>query len=124
MSKLTLIFPIAAIGFILLVFYESVPLLSKPLTVRDKDRSMTRKDRGLCLLITLVYALVAFLGLGSTTGIESFCKFRDRGEYALIEFPSGVDISAVRCYHGLYMGKYSLEFSVDGARRGPPKAII
>ncbi len=114
MSKLTLVFPLAAICFILLVFYESVPLLRTPLTDRASDRRMTGRDRALCLLITCLYALVAFLGLGSTTGIETFCKFKARGEYALIEFPGGVDVSAVRCYHGIYMGKYSLEFSADG----------
>ena len=114
MSKLTLVFPLAAIGFILLVFSEYISLLRQPLQIPESGWRMTGKDRALCLLITAVYALVAFLGLGSTTGIESFCKFTSRGEYALIEFPEGVEISAVRCYHGLYMGRYNLEFSADG----------
>ena len=95
MSKLTLVFPLAAIGFILLVFSEYISLLRQPLQIPESGRRMTGKDRALCLLITAVYALVAFLGLGSTTGIESFCKFTSRGEYALIEFPEGVEISAV-----------------------------
>ncbi len=114
MHKITLVFPIAAAAFILLVFSEAVPLMREPLMVPESDRNMTGKDRALCLLITLLYALTAFIGLGSTTGIESFCKFGGQGEYALIEFPDGVNISAVRCYHGLFMGKYNLEFSADG----------
>ena len=114
MSKLTIIFPIAAIAFILLVFSEYVPLLRKPFSFPASDRRMTGKDRALCMLITAVYALTAFLGLGDTQGIESFCKFGGNGEYALIEFTEPVNISAVHCYHGLYMGKYSLEYSADG----------
>ena len=114
MSKLTLVFPAAAIAFLLLIFFEYLRLEHKPLTVPDSDRRMSGKDRALCLLITLVYALTAFLYLGDTQGITSFCKFGDKGEYALIEFPDGVDVSAVRCYHGLFMGRYGLEFSADG----------
>ncbi len=114
MSKLTLVFPLAAIGFILLVFSEYIPLLRQPLQNSGSDRRMRGKDRMLCILITLLYALCAFPGLGSTEGIESFCKFKEKGEYALIEFPDGVNVSAVRFYHGLFMGKYNLEFSADG----------
>ncbi len=114
MSKWTLVFPLAAVAFIALVFAEYIPLLRAPLTVPDDGRRMTGKDRALCLLITLLYALAAFSYLGDTQGIESFCKFSERGEYALIEFPAGVEIGAVRCYHGLYMGRYNLEFSADG----------
>ncbi len=114
MSKLTLVFPIAAICYILLVFSECLPLLGKPLTVPEDSRRMTRRDRALCLGITLLYALTAFFNLGDTVGVESFCRFQERGEYALIEFPGGVNVSAVRYYPGLYMGKYNLEFSADG----------
>ena len=114
MSKWTLVFPLAAVAFILLVFAEYIQLLREPASIPDDGRRMTGKDRLACILITVIYALTAFLGLGDTTGIESFCKFGERGEYALIEFPAGVEIGAVRCYHGLFMGKYNLEFSADG----------
>ena len=114
MSKLTLVFPLAAIAFILMVFAEYIPLMRQPLKIRETERRMTGKDRALCLMITLLYAISAFLGLGDMTGIERFCKFEERGEYALIEFTEPVDISAVRCYHGLFMGRYNLEFSPDG----------
>ena len=114
MSKLTIVFPIAAIAFILLVFYVAFPALCAPAAIPAEGRRMTGRDRALCALITVLYALTAFLGLGDLQGIESFCKFGDRGEYALIEFPEGVHISAVRYYPGLYMGQYSLEFSEDG----------
>ena len=114
MSKLTLVFPIAAIAFIALVFYEYIPLMGKPLRAIKDERSMTGRDRALCMLITVLYAVTAFTYLGDTQGIERFCKFDKKGEYALIEFSDGAAVSAVRCYHGLFMGKYNLEFSADG----------
>ena len=114
MSKLTLVFPIAAIAYILLVFSEYIPLMGAPLKIAESDRKMTGKDRALCLLITLIYALTAFLGLGDTRGIESFCRFGEKGESVQVEFPDGVYVSAVRYYHGLFMGHYTLDFSADG----------
>ena len=114
MSKWTLVFPLAAIAYILVVFYEYIPLMRTPLRIPESDRRMTGKDRALCLLITLVYAVSAFIGLGDTQGIERFCKFKATGEYALVEFDEPVYVGGVRCFHGLYMGKYNLEFSADG----------
>ena len=114
MSKITLVFPIASIAFLLLLFSQYLPLTRQALKLPESGRRMTEKDRALCLAITALYALCAFLHLGNLDGIESFCKFQERGEYALIEFPEAVRISAVRCYHGLYMGRYNLEFSDDG----------
>ena len=120
-SKLTLVFPIAAGAFLLLVFFEYFRLewvgageTPAPLHAEKAERRMTRRDRLLCLIITLLYALTAFLGLGNTQGVQTFCRFTDRGQYALIEFPEPVNISAVRFYTGLYMGGYNLQFSVDG----------
>ena len=114
MSKLTVIFPIAALAFIALVFSACLPLLRQGVTFPEEGRRMTRRDRLLCLGITALYALTAFLGLGDTQGIESFCKFGGRGEYALIELPEDTWVSALRYYHGLNMGEYYVEFSEDG----------
>ena len=61
MSKLTLVFPIAAIAFIALVFYEYVPLAGKPVKAPEDSRRMTARDRALCLLITALYAVSAFV---------------------------------------------------------------
>lgn len=114
MSKLTIVFPIAAAAFILLIFSVAVPLLRQSVTFPAKGRRMTERDQLLCALITVLYALTAFIGLGDTVGIESFCRFRGQGQYALIEFPEGANIGAVRYYHGLHMGEYYMEYSDDG----------
>lgn len=114
MTKLKIVFPLAAIAFILLVFYEYLPFVNKPLSAEPKRRRWTATDSMLCLFITSVYAFTAFLSLGDETGIESFCKFRDRGEYALFELYESTDIGEVRYYPGLHMGNYHLQFSSDG----------
>ena len=114
MSKLTIVFPLAAAAFILLVFSEYVPLLRKAPAIPEDGRRMTARDRLLCLLLTALYALTSFSYLGDTQGIESFCKFGGRGEYALIEFREPISLGTVRYYHGLYMGEYYVELSKDG----------
>ena len=42
MSKLTLVFPLAAAAFIVLVFAEYIPLLRQPLTIPEDGRRMAR----------------------------------------------------------------------------------
>lgn len=113
-SKLTVVFPAVAVAFILLIFSLALPLLRQPVSFPAEGRRMTRRDRLLCALITAVYALTAFIGLGNTQGVESFCKFRGQGQYALIELPENTYVSVIRYFHGLYAGEYYVEFSDDG----------
>ena len=115
MSKLTLVFPIAAIAFLLLLFAEIVPLLPRDVCLTPKDSTRwRRKDSAAVLVITLLYAIVAFAGLGDKVGVESFCKFASRGQYANIELDEPVPIGSVRAYGGLFMGKYYVQLSADG----------
>ena len=115
MDKLTYVFPLATAAFLLLLFSELVPLLREPLPAPPaEDRRWARKDSVCAAVLTLVYAAVAFLGLGNAYGVQSFCRFADRGEYALIELRDETRIGAVRYYSGLYMGSYYLQFSADG----------
>jgi len=115
MSKLTLVFPLAAIAFLLLLFYETVPLLQPGMNLIGAAGRWKRRDSVSVLLITALYAVAAFVGLGDTEGVESFCKFKKNGEYALIELNAPTEISKLRYYPGLHMGNYYLQFSVDGS---------
>ncbi len=114
MTKLKIVFPLAAIAFILLVFFEYFPFLKNPLAVSRDDRRWTRLDSSLCLFIAAAYAFVAFFGLGDSVGIESFCKFGARGEYALLRLAEETDIGEIRYYPGLQTGYYYVQFSSDG----------
>lgn len=115
MEKLTYVFPAAAVAFLLLLLSEYLPLLSRPLPAPTGDRQRWgKRDSLVCLLITAVYAVTAFCGLGNTEGIESFCKFKSRGEFALIELSEPAEIGEVRYFTGLHTGIYHLQFSADG----------
>ena len=115
MDVLTYCFPVAVVFLILLIFSDFFPLLGRePETVPKQERRWTGRDSLTALALTLVYALVAFLGLGNTHGVQSYCKFADRGEYALVTLDEPTEIGAVRYFAGIYMGNYYLQFSEDG----------
>ena len=114
MARLKYVFPCAAIAFILLIFVDCLPQLGRPLR-HDADRRRWRvPDSILCLLITVVYAVTAFIGLGNTEGIESFCTFRESGQYALITLDEPTRLGTVRYYSGLNTGLYYFQVSSDG----------
>lgn len=117
MDWLTFVFPVAVVAFIALIFTEFLPCLrgrtpETPLCVPDK--TFSRRDYIALAIITVVYGVVAFVGLGIDTAPQSFCKFGQSGEYALIELNDETDIGAVMYYPGLNSGSYRLQFSADG----------
>jgi len=114
MSKLTLVFPIATAAFLLLLFSETAPLMRGGNDLARDGARWNRRDSFSVMLITVLYAVFAFLGLGDFHAPESFCKFTGRGSYALIELEQPTEISKIRYYGGLHMGSYYLQFSADG----------
>lgn len=75
---------------------------------------MERKDALPLIIIVVLYAVVAFIGLGDHTNPESFCRFKDRGNYATAELSESTPISRVQYYTGIHTGNYFLQFSDDG----------
>ena len=115
MNRLTLIFPLATIAFLLMVFSEYIPLLCRQLPPAiGEDRRWRRRDSLLCLLICAVYAITAFTGLGDRQGITSVKKFSGSGDFVQIRLPGAVELSDVRYYSSLNTGVYYLEYSYDG----------
>lgn len=124
MNFLTYLFPLAALAFVFLLAAGWLPLLKRqPLpegapaprfSFAVANGTMTGRDRLIALVITAVYAAVAFIGLGDTTAPQSFCNFAARGSYADIELPAETEIGAVMYYCGLHTGNYYLQFSSDG----------
>lgn len=114
MNYVTLVFPLALIAFLLLFYWEALPALRVPLAQPQRDTRWRRRDSVVCLGITVLYALVAFADLGNTHGVETFCKFQSRGDYAEITLAEPAELGSIRYYSGLYMGEYSLYVSADG----------
>ena len=129
MSYLTYIFPVLAAFFVIMVARRWMPafadscLPADPETGRaakpgfgfeSREGRLVKLDALLCLIITVCYAVAAFTGLGDTTAPQSWCRFTERGRYALIDLGEEYDIGIVRYYTGLHTGRYEMQFSTDG----------
>ena len=116
MEKLTAVFPIAAIAFILLVFSEYLPALKNAgqILLLPRPKRLERADGKAILILTAVYAITAFWGLGDGSAPQSFCKFEERGHFAVAEFPGETELSGLMYYTGLYTGSYYVQISSDG----------
>ena len=66
------------------------------------------------ILLTAVYAVVAFYALGNHFSPTHFCTFSEKGRYAVIELDSDTLVSKVSYFSGLYAGNYFLQYSEDG----------
>ena len=129
MSYLTYVFPVLAAFFVIMVARRWMPafadsrLPADPETGRaekprfgfeSREGRLVKLDALLWLIITVCYAVVAFTGLGDTTAPQSWCRFTERGRYALIDLGEEYDIGIVRYYTGLHTGRYEMQFSTDG----------
>ena len=127
MQIFPIIFLIVAITLVLAFFAAYFLLFKKENPVADvyeretvalsytrRRYPMEKKDFLPLLLITVIYALVAYWGLGDRQDPESFCNFSEKGRYVEIELPEEMPISRVMYYSGLYTGNYFLQFSLDG----------
>ena len=111
--KITYLLPIAL--FILLaVFFLGLPDLRRcalPGSGRC-SHALDRVDAGIMALISLVYAAIAFTGLGNTASPETFAAMR--GTSAVIELPGDVYPSRIMLFSGVGEGGYIIEYSADG----------
>ena len=120
MNKLTIVFPLALLAFLALELLEYLPLLRQSAAVTDRSRSRwSRRDSALCLVLTLLYVPAAFFHLGDRQGIESFCRFEERGETVTVTLAEPTVLGKLRYYPGLFMAGYNLQVSPDGSNYRP-----
>lgn len=111
---LSVVFPLAAIVGVSLWLLHWVSACRQPEQARMPEPFWSGKD-SLCLsVITLAWALIAFIGLGDTEAPQSFLHYTDGNQYAQIELQEPTRITALRYYSGLGPYDYTLEFSTDG----------
>ena len=107
MNSLTLIFPIALLGGILLFFGYWLRTLraglsrAQGLPHAKRERKLTRVDALFALLLTLAYGVAAFIGLGETKSPVSRYEFADPGSVVTVELPEGTKLGALRCFSGV-----------------------
>ncbi|SFF32158.1 Mannosyltransferase related to Gpi18 [Paenibacillus catalpae] len=82
--------------------------------VRDHEqpaRRLQRKDWLWMSIITVVYAAIALVNLGSTVSIDSGWKADRDGQSFYVDFGKPVQISQVNSFNGVGVGNYKWEFS-------------
>lgn len=115
-SNLTIIFPLATALFALLWFcrWVNIHRRPEPAGAPSPHRGMEKNDAVALGILTIVYAVVAFVGLGTTKVPQTFLHFEDGNYYALIDLQEEREITALRYYTGLGTAVYTLEVSTDG----------
>lgn len=108
MAALRIILPAAAIALTLALFLQ----LAWPARGAIARRTARRGGIGIAVL-TAVYAVVAFTGLGSANAPQRFCTL-EAGESATLALDGVHSIDTVWYYTGLYTGEYTLAYSDDG----------
>lgn len=108
MAALRIILPAAAIALTLALFLQ----LAWPARPPIPQRTSRRGGIGIAVL-TAVYAVAAFTGLGSARDPQHFCTL-EAGESATLALDGVHSIDTVWYYTGLYTGEYTLAYSDDG----------
>lgn len=108
MAALRIILPAAAIALTLALFLR----LAWPARAPIPRRTSRRSGIGIAVL-TAVYAVAAFTGLGSARDPQRFCTL-ETGESATLALDGVHSIDTVWYYTGLYTGEYTLAYSDDG----------
>lgn len=108
MAALRIILPAAAIALTLALFLQ----LAWPARTPISRRTSRRGGIGIAVL-TAVYAVAAFTGLGSARDPQRFCTL-EAGESATLALDGVHSIGTVWYYTGLYTGEYTLAYSDDG----------
>ena len=108
MAALRIILPAAAIALTLALFLQ----LAWPARAPIPRRTSRRGGIGIAVL-TAVYAVAAFTGLGSANAPQRFCTL-EAGESAVLALDGAHGIDTVWYYTGLYTGEYTLAYSDDG----------
>lgn len=113
MAALRIILPAAAIALTLALFLQ----LAWPARTPIPRRTSRRGGIGIAVL-TAVYAVAAFTGLGSARDPQHFCTL-EASESATLALDGVHSIDTVWYYTGLYTGEYTLAYSDDGITYTP-----
>ena len=75
---------------------------------------MTRKDWLVMLAVTLIYAVVAFMNLGSLDIPETFFTMDNENDEIIVEFAEPQTIETIKYYTSLGEGVVTIFYSNDG----------
>ena len=110
--QLTYVFPILILLFIGLFFF-GCPSPASAVIENAPKSAFGRRDAIALGIITAVYAVTAFIGLGDTDAPQSFHDFHS-GESVTVDLGEVRSIDGIMLYSGLNTGSYRIELSDDG----------
>lgn len=110
--QLTYVFPILILLFIGLFFF-GCPSPASAVIENAPKSAFGRRDAIALGIITSVYAVTAFIGLGDTDAPQSFHDFHS-GESVTVDLGEVRSIDGIMLYSGLNTGSYRIELSDDG----------
>ncbi len=84
---------------------------------------LEKRDAAIILLITAVYAAVAFWGLGDMKAPLTFYKFDGRDYNVTITLDETRYVGKIMYYTGLYTGEYGIRWSEDGEKWSDVKIL-
>lgn len=121
--KSVLLLPLALTLF-LVTFFFRLPDLKTCDLIKEHTGTvrMKKSDYIILLLITCLYAGIAFFRLGNCYGPEKLV-FLSEGDSELLVLDVASDISYISLYEGIGTGTYSLSFSSDGVKYSDPTEI-
>ena len=122
MLKLNLLFPVLLLVCITVIGYRfALTVVTTGIGTPDRERTMTRRDAWILLVILLAYGLRAFWGLGDTVAPETFCHFQGSGSEVVVELEKDRTVEQVWYYTGLKTGTYSVSIpSLPLKKRATP----
>ena len=101
--------------------YRATSVLGSPKPERRRNsllgcsvHPMEKSDALPVIVITVIYAVTAFIGLGSGKAPESFLLFSSTEQEAIVEFKGEELIDEVWLFTGIKTGNYLVDTSVDG----------
>ena len=100
---------------LIVLFYLGLPELKTcplPAPERAEAKRGALRERAAIVLLTLVYAALAFFRLGDTKAPQSFCAFD--GDSLTLELSEPAAPARIELYAGVVPGSYSLALSPDG----------
>lgn len=110
--QLTYVFPILILLFIGLFFF-GCPSPASAVIENAPKSAFGRRDAIALGIITAIYAVTAFIGLGDTDAPQSFHDFHS-GESVTVDLGEVRSIDGIMLYSGLNTGSYRIELSDDG----------
>ena len=103
----------AACFLLLTSFFLMLPPLKYCRLSEGGSRRMDRRDALLAGVLTLVYALCAFTGLGNTESPQSFVNMQGRTAEMTLDLDGGM-VSHLMLFTGVGIGTYEIRYTTNG----------